>query len=196
MGREQFHLDPATYVEAIRAELPVYDELQAAVAVASHGVDARRILDLGVGTGETALGVLAEHADAALVAIDASVEMVAVAAARLPGAEVRVGRLEDPLPDGPFDLVVSALAVHHLSPDGKRRLFGRVARALGEEGRFVLADVVVPDDPADQVTPLEPGVDLPDPLDDQLDWLAAAGLEPTVTWTHRDLAVVTADRAS
>jgi len=44
------------------------------------------------------------------------------------------------------------------------------------------------------VTPLEPGVDVPDRLDDQLTWLAAAGFEATVEWSWKDLAVVRADR--
>ena len=119
--------------------------------------------------------------------------MVAVAARALPSADVRVGRLEDALPPGPFDLVTSALAVHHLPPAGKQQLFRRVAEALGPHGRFVLADVVVPDDADDAVTPLEPGVDLPDPLDDQMGWLVEAGLAPTLVWQHRDLVVVAAD---
>ena len=61
-------------------------------------------------------------------------------------------------------------------------------------GRFVLADVVVPDDPADVVTPIEEGYDLPDRLEDQLDWLREAGFEPEVRWSHRDLAVIAARR--
>ncbi len=38
------------------------------------------------------------------------------------------------------------------------------------------------------VTPIEDGYDLPDRLDDQLDWLRAAGLAPEVVWAVRDLA--------
>jgi tRNA (cmo5U34)-methyltransferase len=66
-----------------------------------------------------------------------------------------VGRLHDPLPEGSFDLVVSALAVHHLDGAGKADLFARVADRLRPGGRFVLGDVVVADDPADAVTPID-----------------------------------------
>lgn len=152
-----------------------------------------RVLDLGTGTGETARGVLALHPDATLVGVDASPEMVALAADTLPAADVRVGRLEDPLPSGPFDLVTSALAVHHLSD--KRELFRRIAMALAPNGLFVLADVVVPDHPGDAVTPLEAGVDRPDTLADQLQWLAEARFEPAVVWQHRDLVVVVGSRS-
>jgi hypothetical protein len=49
----QFHFDPASYLETIRAEVPAYDELQAAVAEATAGIHAERVLELGGGTGQT-----------------------------------------------------------------------------------------------------------------------------------------------
>jgi tRNA (cmo5U34)-methyltransferase len=119
--------------------------------------------------------------------------MLARARTSLPAAELLVSRLQDTLPTGPFDLVVSALAVHHLDAAGKRDLFARVRRVLRPGGRFVLADVVVPEDPADGTTPLSPGFDRPDRLDEQLDWLADAGFAPRVTWGAGDLAVIAAD---
>jgi tRNA (cmo5U34)-methyltransferase len=60
---------------------------------------------------------------------------------------LRVSRLEDAPPEGNFDLVVSALAVHHLDGAGKADLFARVAVRLRSGGRFVVGDLVVPDDP-------------------------------------------------
>jgi tRNA (cmo5U34)-methyltransferase len=107
--------------------------------------------------------------------------------------DLRVSRLEDPLPEGPFDLVVSCLAIHHLDAKGKRDLFRRIAAVLKPGGRFVLADVVVPERDEDAVTPTTPGFDRPDPLDAQLEWLREVGLAPETTWTWKDLAVVRAD---
>jgi tRNA (cmo5U34)-methyltransferase len=104
-----------------------------------------------------------------------------------------LGRLEDPLPVGPFDLVVSALAVHHLDPAGKRSLFSRVAERLAPKGRLVLADVVVPRDPAAARVETEAGYDLPSGVDEQLAWLRDAGLRPMVFWEEADLAVIVAD---
>jgi tRNA (cmo5U34)-methyltransferase len=69
-----------------------------------------------------------------------------------------------------------------------------VAEALAPGGRFVLADVVVPERAEDAVIPCTPGFDLPDSAADQLEWLRAAGLEPSVTWARRDLAVLAATR--
>jgi len=190
----QFHFDPDTYPDMVRAEVPAYRVFQEAVAHAIGGVAVSRILELGVGTGETSRRVLDLHPGATLVGIDESREMLDAAAGRLEGADLRVGRLEDPLPDGSFDLVVSALTVHHPDGDGKANLFGRVAKRLCPGGRFVLGDIVIPVDPSDAITPIDGVHDKPDSVADQLVWLIAVGLEPRVHWELQDLAVLVATR--
>ena len=186
----QFHFRPDGYLALMHSEMPAYERLQDEAAAAT-GEGARRLLELGTGTGETARRVLARHPGASLVGIDASADMLA--AAPLPGAELRRQRLEDPLPPGPFDLVFSALAVHHLDGPAKADLFARVAAVLEPGGgRFVLADVVVPDDPADAITPLSPDYDLPSRAGEQLAWLRDAGFDASVVWAERDLAVIVA----
>ncbi len=65
---------------------------------------------------------------------------------------------------------------------------------LAPGGRFVLGDVIVPEDPADAATPLTSDHDRPDTVADQLDWLAAAGFEATVVWRAGDLVVLGAER--
>jgi tRNA (cmo5U34)-methyltransferase len=184
--------DPDHYTAMVRSEVPDYERLQDEVARATEGIEAERILELGTGTGVTMRRVLERHPGARLTGVDSSAEMLA--AADLPGADLRLQDLREPLPDGPFDLVFSALAVHHLDGPGKADLFRRVAGALAPGGRFVLADVIVPDDPADIVTPLDEGFDLPDTVDDLLISLRDAGLEASVGWQKRDLAVLVAER--
>jgi tRNA (cmo5U34)-methyltransferase len=194
---EQFHFDPVTYLDMIREEVPAYDEFQDAVAAATDGMRAARVLELGVGTGETSRRVLELHPDAELIGIDESAEMLAAAAATVVArADLRVARLEDPLPEGSFDLVVSALAVHHLDGAGKADLFGRVADRLRPGGRLVLGDVVVPEDPADVVTPIDGVYDMPSSVADQLRWLDEAGLDARVAWDRQDLAVIVAERGA
>jgi tRNA (cmo5U34)-methyltransferase len=194
-GSAQYHFDPATYLDMILAEVPAYRDLQRHLAEATRGIDAGSILELGVGTGETASAVLAVHPDAALVGIDESEPMLARARDRFPDADLRVQRLEDPLPGGRYDLVISALAVHHLDAAGKADLFRRVRARLRPGGRFVLADVVVPGDPRDAVVPIDPPYDQPSPVADQLAWLRKAGFQPAVRWQEKDLVVVAADAA-
>ena len=107
-----------------------------------------------------------------------------------------MSRLEDALPEGNFDLVVSALAVHHLDGAGKADLFARVTARLRPGGRFVLGDIVVPEDPADVVTPIDGVYDKPSTVDDQVRWLAAAGFNAEVVWARQDLCVIVADSPS
>jgi tRNA (cmo5U34)-methyltransferase len=187
----QFHWDPDGYLKMVRAEVPDYDRLQDELASATEGIDARRALELGTGSGVTSRRVLARHPHAQLTGVDSSEEMIA--AADLPGADLRLQDLRDPLPDGPFDIVFSALAVHHLEGPEKADLIARVAAALAPGGRFVLADVVVPADPADVVTPLDAGFDLPETVPVLLRWMDDAGLRARVSWQARDLAVLVAD---
>jgi tRNA (cmo5U34)-methyltransferase len=189
----QFHWDPDGYLEMVRAEVPDYDRIQDELALATDGIDARRVLELGTGSGVTSRRVLARHPHAHLTGVDSSEHMLA--AADLPGADLRLQDLRDPLPEGPFDLVFSALAIHHLDAAAKADLFARVAAVLAPGGRFVMADVVVPEDPADVVTPLDPGFDLPEAVRDLLAWLQDAGLRGHLAWQARDLAVLAADAA-
>jgi tRNA (cmo5U34)-methyltransferase len=195
----QFHFSPDSYLESVRADIPVYDELQHAVAEATAGADIRRILDLGTGTGETACAVAAHHPDASLVLLDESAAMLGHAVARIPPARLEraiVGDLLDDLPSGPFDAVVSALAIHHLNTARKQELFGRVAGLLATGSVFVFGDVIVPDDPADAVTPISDDFDLPARVGELTDWLHAASLECEVVWTFRDLVVIKSSRSS
>jgi tRNA (cmo5U34)-methyltransferase len=189
----QFHFSPERYLDLMRDEVPGYAELQQEVAKAATGPAVEDALELGMGTGETAARILREHPRTRLTGIDESASMLATARAALGSAPfLIVQRLEDPLPPGPFDLVFSALAVHHLDGPGKADLFRRVARVLRPNGRFVLGDVVVPQSPEDAVVPLSAGYDLPDTAADHLTWLGEAGFEARVAWQLRDLAVFAA----
>ena len=53
-----------------------------------------------------------------------------------------VGDLTDPLPHGPWDAVVSALAIHHLHDGEKAALFARIHDGLRDGGVFVNAEQV------------------------------------------------------
>ena len=190
---DQFHFHPDSYLELVRSEVPAYDRLQDEVCSAASRLQPRSILDLGAGTGVTSQRVLAAYPDARLIGIDESEAMLEHARRVIPAGDFRVARLEEPLPDGPFDLVISALAVHHLDGPGKAGLFRRVAAAMNPRGRLVVGDVVVPEDPADVIAPLDDEYDKPSPIPDQISWLEEAGFGARVTWTEADLAVMVGD---
>jgi len=174
----QFHWNPETYLEEIRAEVPRYDELQrAAVEAIPFAPD--RVLELGMGTGETTRVLLEAYPDAWIIGLDASPDMVY--RLREEYDDVQLARMEDPLPDGPWDLVISVLAIHHLRDPEKQTLFRRVRE---QSKALVIGDVVKA---SEQVTPVDPGVDFLDTAEQLAEWS-----DGEVTWTGDDLAVVRA----
>jgi tRNA (cmo5U34)-methyltransferase len=179
--------DPDTYLPEMVAEIPGYEELQAAVAAAGNAFAPDAVLELGTGTGETALRIPARR----WTGIDSSEAMLARARERLPDADLRLSRLEDPLPEGPFDLVVSALAVHHLDGDGKRDLFTRVAQVTDV---FVLGDVVIPERPEEAAIEIDGVYDVPSSVAEQRAWLGESGFDVETTYVRPDLAVFVAAR--
>lgn len=174
----QFHWEPESYLELIRAEIPRFDELQAE-AIAAIPSPPRRVLDLGIGTGETSRRLLDAYPEAEITGLDASPEMVF--RARELGIDVRLARMEDPLPDGPWDLVIAVLSVHHLRSEGKRELFRRVR---AQSRALVIGDVVA-DRPA--ITPIDPDYDFPDRAEDLAAWCGGE-----IRWQADDLAVIAA----
>lgn len=145
-----------------------------------------RFLDLGSGDGRMIALVRGRHPEAKAVGLDVSEPMLARAADRFeddPGVELRAHELGLPLTvEGPFDTVVSGLAIHHLEDERKRALFGEVRTLLAPGGVFANLDLVSPaspqvherfrreigrteDDPADRLADLS----------EQLSWLRDAG---------------------
>ncbi|MBJ7469925.1 MAG: class I SAM-dependent methyltransferase [Solirubrobacteraceae bacterium] len=178
----------AAYLETIRRELPLYDRLQDELIKATYGVAVRRILDLGCGTGETSRRALEAYPDAELIAIDPSQDMLQIARAVLPEhAQLRLGYLDEPLPKGSFDLILSALTIQALPPHQRADLFPRVRRALAPRGRLVVADLVATD-----AAGRAAAVHRTDSLAGLQGRMRDGGLVPAVVWAESGLAVVTA----
>jgi tRNA (cmo5U34)-methyltransferase len=160
----QFDWTPEVYLERIRAEIPGYDDLQdQAVAAIPFGPE--RVLELGMGTGETTRRLIEAHPEAWVVGLDASPDMVF--RARKSYDDVQLARMEDPLPDGPWDLVISVLSVNQLDDEQKQNLCRQVK---GQSRSLVIGDVFVGNQ-----------------LENLTSWS-----EGEVTWRHGDLAVVRA----
>jgi tRNA (cmo5U34)-methyltransferase len=105
----------------------------------------RSVLDLGTGTGTLAAMVADAYPEAQLTLLDGAPKMIAKAVAKLgPRATAAVVQdFGDPLPAGPFDAIVSSLAIHHLDDTGKGSLYARAHDALRPGGAFVNAEQVL-----------------------------------------------------
>jgi tRNA (cmo5U34)-methyltransferase len=135
----QFDWTPEVYLERIRSQVPRYDELQEQ-AIAAIPFPPERVLELGMGTGETTRRLIEAHPDVWVVGLDASPDMVF--RARQTYDDVQLARMEDPLPDGPWDLVISVLSAGDLSDEQLEALCRRVK----EQSRaLVIADAFDPE---------------------------------------------------
>ncbi|HEY5054292.1 MAG TPA: class I SAM-dependent methyltransferase [Solirubrobacterales bacterium] len=119
----RFDWTPETYLERIRSKVPRYEELQEQ-AIAAIPFAPERVLELGMGTGETTRRLIEAYPDAWVVGLDSSPDMVF--RARATYDDVQLARMEDPLPDGPWDLVISVLSAGDLEEDKAQALYRRV----------------------------------------------------------------------
>src|SRR6476646_6074332 len=134
----QFDWTPDEYLERIRLRIPRYDELQEQ-AVAAVPFPPERVLELGMGTGETTRRLIEAHPEAWVIGLDSSPDMVF--RARKSYDDVQLARMEDPLPDGPWDLVISVLSINQLDEEQTQALCRRVKE---QAHSLVIGDVFEP----------------------------------------------------
>lgn len=177
--------DPGRVAEYLSREIP-HRLTAEAMLLEAMPPRVERFLDLGTGDGRMLALVRSRHPGAAAIGLDSSAPMLARAAARFEGdplVELRAHELGTPLPvDGPFDAIVSGLAIHHLEDERKRELFGEIHALLAPGGVFANLDLVssvspqlherfrreigrTEDDPTDRLAGLSA----------QLEWLREAG---------------------
>jgi len=149
-----FDRDARTYDRARRQLIPCFDDFyRTAVELIPFPSDAPlRVLDLGAGTGLLSAFVARAFPHARITLVDVAAEMLTVARERLAAESARFEfRVLDfstaPLP-GEVDVIVSALAIHHLSDVAKQDLFRRCYAALRPGGAFINAEQVLGPTPA------------------------------------------------
>ena len=166
-----------------------------------------RVLDLGCGDGHLLALVLANRSGSSGAAVDVSRPMLERAQARFAAdrrVEVIEHDLRTPLPVewGPFDVVVSSFAIHHLEHSRKRELYAEVFATLRPGGVFCnLEHVASPTSTLHErfVRALggsEDETNLLLDLETQLRWLREVGfIEVDCDWKWRELALLAGLRA-
>lgn len=143
--RERFGAVAPRYVTSVHAGGPDLAAIAERAAAGACG----RVLDLGCGTGHTAVAVAPQAAQ--VVGLDLTPAMLAEARALAAARGVANLRLERadaealPFAAARFDLVTCRYAAHHFADP--QRVLGEAARVLRPGGRLLLHDVVAPEAP-------------------------------------------------
>jgi tRNA (cmo5U34)-methyltransferase len=101
------------------------------------------ILDLGAGTGLLSKYLYDQFPEARYTLVDISEQMMEVARKRfhgLPNFAFSISDYSKKLPDGDFDLITSALSIHHLENTDKARLYRNIHDGLPENGCLINLD--------------------------------------------------------
>lgn len=201
--------------------------------IAIHDLKVERVLDLGAGDGYAAAQIVERHPVNHVVLVDFSKPMLDEAREHFAKAPFPVEFVEGDLRSddwfdqvtrsGPFDLVISRYAIHHVPDERKQAIYRKVYEFLRPGGLFIniehVASATVPLHEAferlmieglvrQQATPetreeivtsfrnrQDKDVNILAPLDEQLGWLRAIGFaDVDVVFKLFELSVFTGRR--
>ncbi|OUL35088.1 methyltransferase type 11 [Nostoc sp. T09] len=147
--QEAFNTAAADYDRLRRILIPCFDDFyKTAVEIIPESYTAPlKVLDLGAGTGLYAGMVQAVFPNAEFTLLDLAAEMLEKAKSRFSkmgkSPRILIGDYVETDIAGPYDLVISALSIHHLSNADKERLYQQIYKVLNPGGMFVNADQVL-----------------------------------------------------
>lgn len=182
--------------------IPCFDDFYGmALTLSDESKNVKSILDIGAGTGLMSALFAKKYPDANITLVDFSEPMLNKARERFKGNE-KIYYLQADFStvnfeEEKYELIVSGLAIHHLSHELKKVLFQKIYSALKPNGLFINADQVkgatdfseriykenwrnhvlnssLTDEEKDSAFK-RVSLDIMSPLNDQLKWLHDAG---------------------
>ncbi len=131
--------------------IPCFDEFYGScITAADVNNKEPKILDIGAGTGLLSSFLLKRYPEARITLIDISEQMLEVAKQRFSENENIIYISEDYTKyesSEEYDLVVSALSIHHLEDSEKKELYKKCYSLLKPNGIFINADIVCGETP-------------------------------------------------
>lgn len=148
---EKFNEDANQYDPQRRKLIPCFDDFYSiSVSLINADTDRPAILDVGAGTGLLSSLILQKYPGADVTLIDISDKMLEIAKERFkdkPNVHYIIGDYTKYKFQRTYDVVMSALSIHHLTDEGKRQFYKRVYHLLNPKGIFINADQVLGETP-------------------------------------------------
>jgi ubiquinone/menaquinone biosynthesis C-methylase UbiE len=143
--KDRFDVVAKKYDEQRRFFIPCFDDYyQTSISFLSKlRPDFNSILDLGAGTGLLTKFLYEKFPNAKYTLVDASEQMIDIAKQRfknLDNFSFVINDYSKELPSDQFDLVTSALSIHHLEDDAKAVLYSNISKKLPNNGCFINLD--------------------------------------------------------
>ena len=146
MNMEQQFKQIAKEYDANRKKfIPCFDDFYGRTTefIAANICTPKRILDLGAGTGLLSAFWVQHFGASEYVLVDIADEMLQIARKRfegLPNVSYEIMDYSEKMPEQEFDVIISALSIHHLEDEEKEELFSQIYNKLPAGGIFVNYD--------------------------------------------------------
>jgi len=147
--KKGFNAGAKEYDSARKQLIPCFDEFYGSALdlITSVGKKSFKVLDLGAGTGLFSALVAQHYPEATFTLYDISSGMLQEAKTRftdqaLTAEYVAIDYATQAI-TGHYDLIISALSIHHLTGEEKATLFKKVYVHLHDNGLFINADQVL-----------------------------------------------------
>lgn len=142
---ERFNLVAEKYDSQRRLFIPSLDDYYGtSISFLAKTVNSvASVLDLGAGTGLLTKYLYQQFPESNYTLVDISDQMLNVARKRFSGLTNFTFSICDyskKMPEGKFDLIASALSIHHLENDTKATLYSNIFNCLPMDGCFINLD--------------------------------------------------------
>ncbi|MBF0102998.1 MAG: class I SAM-dependent methyltransferase [Desulfobacterales bacterium] len=143
--KDNFNLAAEEYDSQRKKLIPCFDDYYITmINFISHYIKPPRlILDLGAGTGLLTQCLFQHFPNSEYVLVDISEQMLNIAKKRfqgLPNFTYEVCDYSTYFPNRHYDVIASALSIHHLDHSDKINLYKRIYKSLTEDGCFINLD--------------------------------------------------------
>lgn len=143
--KDQFNSCKEKYDSQRKCFIPCFEDYyEVGINIlAQAGKDFKSILDLGAGTGLLSKFLYEKFPSAQYTLVDIAEQMLEIAKIRFNGLNnfrFLITDYSSAFPDGEYDLISSALSIHHLENNAKESLYCNIYKKLPAGGCFINID--------------------------------------------------------